>query len=328
MKRQQTGSILRVLVAVLLTAVVLWRSNPGRVLEVTFGADVLFVCLSVMLVLVDRTLMAWRWLVLIAPVADSPRPSLGAIMHVFFVSTFVGTFLGPVSLGGDAVRAFGLIRHKVAGSSAVASIFMDRMLGVLSVVALAVVGLVLARDVAREPLVLAALAAGTAATVVTAVFVFLPAAAQPAVVLAARLPGRATQRAAANLIGAVQKYGRARCELAAVLCASLAVQALRVVQAWLLGISLGITAPAYVYFAFIPLILLVMLLPVTVLGLGTSQWAFVWFFGRAGIEEPAAFALSVLFIALGIVGNLPGAFLFARDGLHGRHPAGESHTAR
>ena len=68
--------------------------------------------------------------------------------------------------------------------------------------------------------------------------------------------------------------------------------------------------PLATYFAFIPLILLVMLLPVTFNGIGTSQAAFVWFFARAGVPAAAAFALSVLFVALGIVGNLPGALLY------------------
>jgi hypothetical protein len=54
-----------------------------------------------------------------------------------------------------------------------------------------------------------------------------------------------------------------------------------------------------------------MLLPITVNGIGTSQAAFVWFFARAGVDAAPAFALSVLFVALGVVGNLPGAVLYA-----------------
>src|SRR5512146_808081 len=51
------------------------------------------------------------------------------IRALFFVSTFVGTFL-PASVGGDAVRAFGLARLRVPAAFSVASVFMDRMLGV------------------------------------------------------------------------------------------------------------------------------------------------------------------------------------------------------
>ena len=104
------------------------------------------------------------------------------------------------------------------------------------------------------------------------------------------------------------------------LAGSIGVQVLRIVQAWFLGRALGVTAPPEAYFAFIPLILLVMLLPVTINGIGTSQAAFVWLFGRAGVPAPQAFALSVLFVALGIVGNLPGALLYARGGLAARNP--------
>ena len=39
-----------------------------------------------------------------------------------------------------------------------------------------------------------------------------------------------------------------------------------------------------------------MLLPVTVNGLGTSQWAFVWLFARVGVSAADAFALSILFV--------------------------------
>jgi uncharacterized membrane protein YbhN (UPF0104 family) len=90
---------------------------------------------------------------------------------------------------------------------------------------------------------------------------------------------------------------------------------LRVLQAWCLGLALGIEAPLAAYVAFIPIILLVMLLPITISGLGTSQAGFVLFFRTAGVSEPAAFALSVLFVALGVVGNLPGGLLWTRSGL-------------
>jgi hypothetical protein len=86
---------------------------------------------------------------------------------------------------------------------------------------------------------------------------------------------------------------------------------LRVLQAWCLGRALGIPAPLFVYFIAIPVILLVMLLPVTINGLGTGQMAFEALFARVAVGAPEAFALSILFIALGFVGNLPGGFLYA-----------------
>jgi hypothetical protein len=119
------------------------------------------------------------------------------------------------------------------------------------------------------------------------------------------------QGAVESLATAVRQYAGHRRGLGLVLTASLAVQAIRIAQAYALGRALGIDAGLLVYAAAIPLILLIMLLPITVNGLGTSQAAFVWFFGRAGVDSAAAFALSILFVGLGIVGNLPGGLLYA-----------------
>ena len=78
-------------------------------------------------------------------------------MRMFFVSTFVGTFL-PASVGGDAVRAYGLSKEGVGGVDAVASVLMDRLLGVVSILLVAIAGAFLAarshrhsRAVPRSP---------------------------------------------------------------------------------------------------------------------------------------------------------------------------------
>ena len=71
------------------------------------------------------------------------------------------------------------------------------------------------------------------------------------------------------------------------------------------------TCRSLTYFAFMPVILLVMQLPITINGLGTTQVAFERLFVPAGVPEAPAFALSLLFLALGILGSLPGGVLYA-----------------
>jgi hypothetical protein len=103
-----------------------------------------------------------------------------------------------------------------------------------------------------------------------------------------------------------------------VLLCSIAVQVLRVLQTFYLGVALGLTTPLWVYFAFVPIILLIVLMPITINGIGTTQAAFVWLFARAGVEAAPAFALSVLFLAIAIVGNLPGGVLYLFGGTNRR----------
>ena len=284
---------LRLLIAAGLFALLLYYSNPRDVARELAGVDWRWVLAAVALVIADRALMAWRWIALLAPIGSGARPPMAVVLRIFFVSTFLGTFL-PGSIGGDALRSWSLSRVGVNAHESLASVVMDRLLGVISVFLMCGVGLLFAPAMLGERVVWIGLTI-------------------TALVCGAALVLAFSERAAARhrIFAALNAYRGHRTELVAVLAASIAVQVIRILQAWFLGLSLGITAGLTTYFAFIPIILLVMLLPITFSGLGTGNLAFWWTFQRAGVSEADAFALSVLFIALGIVGNLPGAILFA-----------------
>jgi uncharacterized protein (TIRG00374 family) len=296
----------RLALAIGLTAYLLWISDPSAIVQAAAAADWRWIAAAGSLVLVDRALMAWRWFALLRPVMEAPPP-VGPVLRVFFVSSFVGSFL-PASVGSDAVRAYGLRQH-VPGSAAVASIVMDRALGV---VAILLVGLaaILSLTVAAPSGVYVVLAAGGLASLALAGIIFVDPIGHATARAMGRLPGARVRALAAKLLAAVRAYRHHHGALGGVLAASVGVQVLRVLQCWGLGRSLGLDAALGVYFVAVPVILLIMLLPVTINGLGTGQAAFLWAFGPAGVSRPDAFALSILFIALGLVGNLPGGVLY------------------
>jgi uncharacterized protein (TIRG00374 family) len=296
-------------VAVGLTAFVLYKSHPIDVVRAGASADLRWIGLAIALVLADRTLMAYRWLVLLCVLTPGTRPSFGAVVRVFFVSTFVGTFLP--SVGGDLYRAYSLARLRVSGLESAASVLMDRVLGVLSILIMGVGALFVAHDLPLGRGVFITLGLAAAGCAVAAILVFSDRVEAIAQSQVSRLPSSRAQRLAAGLLDAMRRYSRFHGELVNVLGVSIVVQALRILQAYCLGRALGIAAPPTVYFVLIPIALLIMLLPITVNGLGTGQAAFVALFGQIGVPSAQAFALSILFIALGVVGNLPGGVLYA-----------------
>jgi glycosyltransferase 2 family protein len=319
--------LVRLAIAAGLTGYLFWKYNPAEIGRATLSASPSWLLAACALVLADRALMAWRWLVLLRPLTADAPPPFGAVMRVFFVSTFVGTFL-PASVGGDAVRAFSLSRYDVPTTSAIASVVMDRALGVVSILVLGAASLALLSAPVPHG-VYAVIAIGALASAVLAAIIFSDAIASLVATVVDRVPGAPVRRILHKLLEAVRAYRHHHGVLANVLASSVAVQALRVLQAWCLGQSLGITAGVALYFVTIPVILLIMLLPVTVNGFGTGQAAFLWTFGAAGVAGPPALALSVLFIALGIVGNLPGGLLYVVGGGRPRSAAQlGSHTTR
>jgi uncharacterized protein (TIRG00374 family) len=301
--------VLRVVVAVGLTAFVLYKSNPSEILSASVQADWRWIGAAVALVLVDRTLMAYRWLVLLCALTPGTRPSFRAILRIFFVSTFVGTFLP--SVGPDVYRAYSLSRLQVNGVESAASVLMDRILGAFSILLAGVVALFLARRVPMDSGVYVTLIVATVGCIVAALLVFSNRTEEWVQRHVARIPLARLQSLTSRLLDAMRRYSRFHAELLNVVISSVVVQVIRVLQAYCLGRALAIEAPLTVYFVLIPIVLLIMLIPVTINGLGTSQAAFRWLFAEVGVAPSRAVALSILFVALGIVGNLPGGLLYA-----------------
>lgn len=304
--------LFRLLVAVGLTSFVLYKSHPSEVLQAAAGADLRWIGLAVALVLVDRTLMALRWIDLLSALTPGTRPPFPAVLRIFFVSSFVSNFVPSVA--ADMYRAYALARHDVHLAESTASVLMDRILGVLSMVIVGACALPLARDVGLQRGMALSLGVAFAACAAAAAVVFSERAALAVVRLVDVVPSGALHRMTLALTEAVRRYAHHHAGLARVLVMSVLVQAIRVLQAWCLGEALGIELPLIVWFALVPVILLIMQIPVTINGLGTTQLAFDMLFVGRGVSAPHVFALSVLFLVLGVVGSLPGGPLYAFGG--------------
>lgn len=310
--------LLQLLAGLALTALVLYWSRPAQILDAAAAADWRWLAGAVGLVFIDRTLMAMRWIDLLVALAPGTRPPLGSVVRVFFVSSFVSNFVP--SVGADLYRAYALSRYDVHLAESTASVLMDRALGVLSVVLVAAVALPLATVEGRTQLAALLAVMGIVCAVAAAV-VFSARAADVVRATAARIPLRVLHRVTHALTDAVRAYADHRGALLRVLMLSIAVQVFRVLQAWCLGRGLGIDLPLATYFAFIPLIVFIMQVPITPNGLGTTQLAFDRFFVPQGAAPAPVFALSILFLALGILGSLPGGVLYALgDEAPGRRP--------
>jgi uncharacterized protein (TIRG00374 family) len=293
-----------------------------RVWDGVAAASWRWLAAAAVLTLIDRMVMAWRWITLLRAIEANRPLQSWALMRVFFVSTFAGTFL-PGSVGGDAVRAYAASRQGVTVANAVASVALDRVLGMVSVLLMAVAGLTLVgREVVPQLLPLAVTLALTSLAL-AALLLFRPGVFARALRWsgAGRFP--TVDRLARKFLDAVSQYGSRSGVVATVLGASLVVQLLRVTQVWCLGLALGLTIPVTWYLALVPVIVLIVLLPTSVAGLGTGNAACVYLFAFADVAQEPAFVLSLLFLALSVLGNLPGGILVALDGGLPRAPQRE-----
>ena len=284
------------------------RIDMGAALAALLRVSLPHLAAVLVLVALDRGVMIGRWLLVLRS-SGQPVP-VKSVTWIFLVSSFIGSVL-PAGIGADAARAYTLSRRTDDASEAVASVAVDRVLGVLSLAVLAVTGAMLWRT-ANDALPIGWIwvTAGLVGGAITGIFWadrwlrgLLPTAWHASTV----------GRPLIELADAVSRYRDRRAALAGVFGLSVLVQLLRVLQAYLLGLGLGIEVPLVYYLVFMPVGLLMLLLPVSVAGFGLPQGTIVWLLRPQGVPDSLSFALSTLIVLTGLAGNLPGAWLYARS---------------
>jgi len=302
----------RIIVAILLTWVAFaWSGlSLGELGAGLRGASVPWLAAAVGLVLVDRAVMAWRWVTLLRATGSGADLRLGAVMRIFFISSFGGTFL-PAA--GDTMRAVSVARLDVRGGDAVGSVVVDRLLGLLSMLTVGLAGLgfalVLSGPLVERRVLVVALVVSAVAAAGAALLLFDSRVLGGLVRLVSGGRFPTAERLSGKALDGIRQFGRDRRVLASVFAASVVIQLLRTLQAWCLGLAVGLSVKGIFYVAFVPLITLIMQMPITVSGLGTSQLAFKYFFEQVGGNAELAVLVSVLYVALGWIGMLPGGLL-------------------
>jgi hypothetical protein len=296
----------RLIITAAILAYLLRSVDTGAAVHAMLRVDPWWFAFTLLLVAIDRVAMAIRWLLLLrAAGVDIPAASA---LRIFVTSSFVGSFL-PAGVGADAARAYEVASRTSRGSQAVASVGIDRILGLVAIAILGIAGLAGWAQHVEPQLrgrLMAAAALGGAATL--AIF-WVDKVARAC--LPARWHGTLWGRRVLRLGDAVGAYRQHPKVLLQVMALSLAVQLVRVFQGYGLGRGLGVQIDLAYYLVFMPVAMLVLLLPVSISGFGLPQAAIVWLLRPVGVPDAESLALSTLLIVIGIIGNLPGALLYA-----------------
>jgi len=131
--------ILRLAITAVILALLARGIDFGESARAIATIDLRYLALVLGLVAIDRSVMIWRWILLLR--SSAINISSGGAARLFLISSFVGSFL-PAGVGADAARAYGLSRETTSGSEALASVAVDRILGVFSIVVMSMVGVI------------------------------------------------------------------------------------------------------------------------------------------------------------------------------------------
>lgn len=255
--------------------------------------------------IVAQILSAIRWQWLSRPLGFAAP--LRTYINGYFIGMFFNLLL-PTSIGGDAMRAIVLNDGRERKMPALLSVILDRLSGLLVLLALACV----AALVCPTPLpAWMLLAVGGAAGLAVLGLATLPLATRLLLRIEGRRPMAArARRFADTLTSALAIFRRRPGLVAAATGLSILIQLSGVAQVALIGWSIGADVPLGVYAVAVPMVALLTLLPVSLNGMGVREAGMVLFLQPAGVDAGHAVTLAFLWFCSQMVAGLAGAAVY------------------
>jgi uncharacterized membrane protein YbhN (UPF0104 family) len=308
--RNAAAVIVRLAVSAALIAWLLRRTDFREVGAAFRAADLRLVALAVLLIPLGYLTSVCRWRLLLR--SQGGEAPLSFLLQSLMVGIFFNNLL-PSTIGGDAVRAWDTARAGVNRATAVAVVVVDRFVGLLALLLFAAVGLPLSgRIVTHAPALAVWVWAIGAGLGLAAAVLFLPSRRAPALLarLGTLLPRRlgSLPGKVASALFAFQGQGSV---LLRAFAWSLALQALVVVNAWVLARALRVPIPFADFFLIVPLSIFLMMLPVSINGIGVRESSYAFFFRAFGVAASLGVAVAWLDYGIVLLQALAGGAVYA-----------------
>ncbi|HVP39100.1 MAG TPA: lysylphosphatidylglycerol synthase transmembrane domain-containing protein [Candidatus Saccharimonadales bacterium] len=227
----------------------------------------------------------------------------------YFVGLFFNNFL-PANIAGDFARISAARSHSDRAAPVFSATLMDRMMGGLAVAGLAMASVLIAWPWFHDLRVDALVTGLFAVSLVMYLAVFRRDALR---VLewpfrALRLPR--LRRRMAQLMDQLNAYREQGPRLAALLVLGALIQVMRVCVHLFVARALGIRIPPGVIFTFVPILAAIVMLPISLNGIGVRESASVLLFSMVGLSGGRAIVFQDLTWLLAILVSLLGGVIF------------------
>lgn len=305
-------TLFKIVVSLGLIAYLFTRIDLVQVGEVLKSANYWYLLPATLLYLGAMSNAGLKWYILLR--AQGIQIPFRAVLSYTYVGFFFNNFL-PANVGGDLMRGYGLARYTEQAAEAAVSVVVDRIVGLMAFMSSAVIAaLVAVFFMHQENLRGVEVAATIGLAAIAAGF---------AVILSRRVRALVERLFAWKLLApfapiysrlsaALNAYRHSYGPLALAFCTSLLTLVLTNFTDYFIAQSLGGGIPLIYIFLFNPIIAFVLLVPISVGGLGVIQAVYPFFYGLVGVPSSLAFTVSLLKQLIIYVTSLVGGVLWWR----------------
>jgi len=299
--RRAVSLLLKAAVSALLLYFALSLVNLATVKERLLRADPLWLTLMLPVLLSQLSLQAWRWKRIVANCGTFlafPLAFRFSMIAVFFSQTL------PSSIGGDAMRVWLLSRY-ANWRTAIYSVFLDRVIGVVALAALVLFCLPWTLELVRDPIGRAALLLIGLGSLGGAV-AFIGLGWKRLHVLQHWAPTRHLAEVATVALAITRSPG----SVIPTFGVSIVIHLITAVAAWCAAVSIGASVPLLYAIFLVPPVLLVTVVPISIAGWGVREGAMVAAFSYAGLAPSDGLIISLMFGASYLVVGAAGGLIW------------------
>lgn len=306
------GKRAKILVRVLVSAGVLYllfrQLDWQQASKILTSANLLWLVPPVLIMIIDRCWMAWKWRMLLAVLG--PVPSLYDSVRVYFVSGFQGIAIPLGGLGPDIVRYAHLRSSELSRHSVAISIVMERAIGALATGIMAVLsGGILMQKIGvlgNANLLSAILLVGVGGSAVLGGSLFSSRIQKRVYRLLTRSRVLAENDTLERFARALREYRDVPEVILLNLVLALFEQLFPVLVFFLGSVAFQVPVTFTDCLAAVPISTLLERLPVSYAGLGVREGALVFLFGVLGVDYSGVLILSSAIFILVLITLLPG----------------------
>jgi len=309
MTKKRVLSLLKVIVSAALLVFVFTRVGWADIASALARVRLYWLGLALAVYVLGVFVRAVRWRLLL-PRLDAPAINIRRLVELYFVSFFFNSFL-PTGIGGDVVR-IAEVSQAVGVPAAASSVIADRAIGLAATSLLALSALPFVGSRLSLPL---ALITGATATSIPVAFWLLTRYRSQEFSAASYLPSfvRPLARQVGETAKALAAYTQP--QLAQALAVSLAFALTNVLTYAFIGAALEVDLSLAYYMLVSPVITLVLLIPVSVNGLGTRDLTYQALFVPVGVAPQDALAMSLAYHALNLLAAFIGGVVYTLIGV-------------
>jgi len=311
-RKERVLSVVRFFISAALILLLLGRIEVKEAAEDLAAMNPKYLLAALAVIALHRISTVYKWNLLLR--AKGFSLSLVTLAWIWLINNFAGLFL-PTTVGEDVARTLSLNRVVSNPAEAVSSVVVDRAIGLMTLLIVASASALLTSDEILQDSLTTSILALTLTVLVGLAALRVPAMTSTLKYILDVLPGRKTSPQFSNFLRSIKNYADHRQTIIVVVIISFFVQCFRILTVYFASLALGIEAHLYTYFLFVPLIIIVTMLPISIGGIGVREGAYIYFFSFVGVPAHSAFVLSLLSYAMTLFAAIPGGILYAVVGL-------------